>query len=156
MTGKQVLAVVSFALIIGVSYATKDYLEECSALAQLGNLFTSDKNDSPEACNTDKGLVCVIGKCQCTPPNVYEKGIFFGVFGGGRCLWAANSPCFDKDAACVANSVCTSDSAGICSCKDGYHSKDGHCTSGANSKTIITTTPLYLLALVLSYVVLGQ
>jgi len=141
--------------IVALSEAKKDFHEECSTLAQIGNIFSSEKNDDPEGCDTDKGLVCLASKCVCgNPATVYEKGVLFGLFGGGGCVGAANSPCYGKDSSCVSNSACRSDTLSICMCNEGYHSKNGMCTNAGVQ--LGGTSVVYVALLFLSYIVLGQ
>jgi len=155
LSNRLILSLVLVGLIAAVSEAKKDHDEECSTLSQLTNIFTSEKNDDPEGCDTEKGLICLASKCVCANPvTVYQKGMLFGLFGGGRCVGMANSPCIGKESACVSDSTCGSETVSLCICNEGYHSKDGRCTSAAVQ--LGGTSVLYLFGLILSYIVMGQ
>jgi len=147
------LTVVILSIVLTTCLAGKrQYGEECSTLSQIGQIFTGNDNDNPNACDTSKGFFCNGGKCGCQPGNVYEKGIIGGLFGTGQCYVAANIPCLGRE--CTSNAKCGDDTSSLCSCKDGYHSRDGYCTNGSNKS--VGASYLYLIAMLLSYFVLTK
>jgi len=109
----------------------KDFQETCSITDSL-NPF--NKDDS-ETCNSEKNLMCLTGKCGCTPiVSVYQESIFgaigFGKFLGG-CVGAAERPCINSN--CVRNARCKGDRVAICLCNEGYQAdSEGFCSSGSN------------------------
>jgi len=149
--GKSEMILVGICFLVAMVAAggSKDYGDECSIGGQILNIITSDKDDNPNACNTDKKLVCLTGKCMCNPGLVYEKGLFgLNVYGHG-CKSPANMPC-GRESNCVSNSRCDVDSSiSLCRCNDGYHTTtEGLCSNGANA--MISFTPFHLLALLAS------
>ena len=126
----------------------RDYDDECSITSQVSNIFTSDSNDDPNACNTDKGLICGPSRrCTCLPGHVFEKSGILSVFSGGKCVVAANFPCSSKESTCAANAECDR----ICRCREGYHAKDGFCSNGSGK---ISISAFYLIGLIASYFLL--
>jgi len=156
-TNLQVISIFALACLTASVSAggKKDFEQECSMLSQVSNVFTKEQNDEPNACNTDKGLICVGNKCKCSPGKAYEQGILGGVFGGGTCVGAANRPCLpnDESTRCVSHAECTGQGLGLCTCKEGYSATlEGHC-SNASNRVPAELTPMFI-ALALMYSVL--
>lgn len=102
------------------------YGDKCSVQNAILRVFTNADVDESEKCDGSKGLICT-GTCTCPPTRVWDKGAFFGLFGGSQCIVGANGPCAQGDR-CVANAVC-GDNIPLCFCLEGYHAHELQCIS---------------------------
>lgn len=108
------------------------YGDKCSVPNAILRVFTNTDLAENEKCNSNQGLICT-GTCTCPPTRIWDKGPFFGLFGGGGCIVGANGPCTKTDR-CVDNAVC-GDNIPLCFCAEGYYAHELQCISsyGHNS-----------------------